>query len=64
MELVFVWNAILNIKHVADWEHIWQHKQLWINHNNKHKNMHRNNYQYNVGNKIIVKRKKNSNHKL
>ena len=26
--------------------------------------MHRNNYQYNVGDKIIVKRKKNSKHEL
>ena len=34
MQLVFVWDAILNIKHVVDWEHIRQHKQLQINHNN------------------------------
>ena len=35
MQLVFGRDAILNIKHVADWEHIWQHKQLRMNHNNK-----------------------------
>ena len=35
MQLVFGQDAILNIKHVADWEHIRQHKQLRINHNNK-----------------------------
>ena len=28
MQLVFGRDAILNIKHVADWEHIWQRKQL------------------------------------
>ena len=35
MQLVFGRDAILNIKHVADWEHIRQHKQSQINHNNK-----------------------------
>ena len=58
MQLVFGLDAILNIKHVSDWEHIWQRKQLQINHNNKRKNMRRNNH------KILVKRKKNSKHKL
>ena len=64
MQLVFCRDAILNIKHVADWEHIWQRKQLRINHNNKRENMHRNNHQYRVGDKILVKRKKNSKHEL
>ena len=31
MQLVFGRDAILNIKHVADWEHIRQRKQLRIN---------------------------------
>ena len=57
-------DAILNIKHVADWEHIQQRKQLQINHNNKRENMQRNNHQYKVGDKILVKRKKNSKQKL
>ena len=35
MQLVFGRDAILNIKHVADWEHIRKRKQLRINHNNK-----------------------------
>ena len=39
MQLVFGQDAILNIKHVADWEHIRKHKQLRINHNNKQENM-------------------------
>ena len=64
MKLVFGRDAILNIKHVADWEHIWQHKQLQINHNNKRENMRRNNHQYKVGDKILVKHKKNSKHEL
>ena len=64
MQLVFGWDAILNIKHVADWEHILQRKQLQINHNNKRENMRQNNHQYKVGDKILVKRKKNSKHEL
>ena len=38
MQLIFVRNAILNIKHVSDWEHIWKRKQLQINHSNKREN--------------------------
>ena len=64
MQLVFGRYAILNIKHVADWEHIWQRKQLQINHNNMRENMRRNNHQYKVGDKILVKRKKNSKQEL
>ena len=64
MQLVFGWDAILNIKHVADWENIWQRKKLRINHNNKTENMRRNNHQYKVGDKILVKHNKNSKHEL
>ena len=62
MQLVFGQDAILNIKHVADWEHIRQRKQLRINHNNMRENMRLNTHQYKVGAKILVKRKKNSKH--
>ena len=44
MQLVFVRDAILNIKHVVDWEKIRQRKQLRINHNNKQEKMRRNNH--------------------
>ena len=64
VHLVFGRYTILNIKNVADWEHIRQRKQERINRNNKRENMHRNNHQYKVGDKIIAKRKKNSKHKL
>ena len=60
--IVFGWDSILNIKHVAKWEHIRQRKQLHINHNNKCENMCRNNHQYKVGDKVIVKHKKKSKH--
>ena len=52
IQIVFVRDSILNIKHVSNWEHIWQRKKLWIDHNNKSKNMHRNNHQYKVGEKF------------
>ena len=64
MQLVFGRDTILNINHVSDWEHIRKRKQLQINHNNKQENMQRNNHQYKVGDKILVKRKKNSKHEL
>ena len=64
MQLLFDQYAILNIKHVADWEHTLQHKQLWINYNNKRENMLRNNHQYKVGDKILVNPKKNSRHEF
>ena len=44
MQLVFVQDTILNIKHVDDWEHIRQQKQLRIIHNNKRESMRRNNH--------------------
>ena len=64
IQIVFVQDTILKIKHVSDWEHIRQRKQLQINPNNKHENMRRNNHQYKVGDKILVKRKKKSKHEL
>ena len=64
IQILFGQDSILNIIHVADWEHIWQRKQERINRNNKRKNMRRNNHQYKVGDNILVKRKKNSKHKL
>ena len=64
MQLVFGRDAILNTEHVSNWEHIRQRKQERINHNKKRENIRRNNHQYRVGEKIIVKRRKNSKHKL
>ena len=52
MHLVFGRDAILNIKHVANWEHIRQRKQLRINHKNKREKMRRNNHQYKFAEKF------------
>ena len=64
MQIVFGRDAILSIKHVADWEHIWKRKKIRINRNNKRENMRRNDHQYKVGDKIPVKRKEKSKQKL
>ena len=52
MQILFCQDAILNIKHISDWEHIRQRKQELINHHNKRKNMRDNNHQYKVGKKF------------
>ena len=52
MQLVFGQDAILNIKHFADWEHIQQRKQEQIICNKKRENMRWNNHQYKVGEKF------------
>ena len=41
MQLVFGRDAILNINHITDWEHINQRKQTRINENNKRENRNR-----------------------
>ena len=45
MQLVFGWDAILNVKHITDWEHIKHQKQTRINENNsrQHSSKHRGN---------------------
>ena len=64
MQLVFGQDTILNIKNVVDCKHIRQRKQEQINCNNKRKNMRHNKHQNKVGDKILVKRTKNSKHEL
>ena len=64
MQIVFGRDAILNIKHVADWEHIRKRKQEWIIRNNNGENMRCNNHQYKLGDKILVNCRKNSKHEL
>ena len=64
MHLAFGRDIILNCKHVVYWEHIWQRKQERNNRNKRRKNMHHNNHQYKIGDKILVKRKNNYKHEL
>ena len=55
MQLIFGRDAILNIKHTADWQRIQQRKQKLINQNNIQENAKRIKHTYSVGNKILVK---------
>ncbi len=64
MQLVFGRDAILNIKHVTNWEHIRQRKQSRINENNKRENAHRKVHEYEINDQILLKRKKHSKHEL
>jgi hypothetical protein len=58
MQLVFGRDAILNIKHISNWEHIRQRKQTRINENNKRENKSRRAHAYSLGEKILVKARK------
>jgi hypothetical protein len=64
MQLVFGRDAILNVNHITDWEHIRQRKQERINENNKRENATRKWHQYSIGDPILLKRRKKSKHEL
>jgi hypothetical protein len=64
MQLVFGRDAILNIKHITDWEHINQRKQERINENNNRENAKRRDHQYAIGDKILLTARKHSKHEL
>ena len=49
-------DTIFNIKHTANWEYIRQRKQNLINKNNKRENAGCIIHEYNVGEKVLLKR--------
>ena len=55
-QLVFGRDMILNIKHVANWEHIKQRKQQLINKNNMRENSKRIPHKYQIGDKVLIKK--------
>ncbi len=59
-QLVFGRDAILNIRHEADWNYIKTRKQKLINYNNAKENSKRKEYAYATGQKVLVE---NSNHR-
>jgi transposase InsO family protein len=61
-QLVFGRDAILNIKHITNWTHIQQRKQERINENNRRENARRNSHKYRAGDRVLLKRKKQSKH--
>ena len=57
MQLVFGRDAILPVRHVADWKYIHSRKQASINKNNLKENKSRKPYDYQVGQKVLLKNK-------
>ena len=55
-QLVFGRDMILNVQHIANWEHIKQRKQSLINKNNEIENSKRRAHQYMVGDRVLLKR--------
>ena len=64
MQLVFGRDAILNVKHITNWDHIRERKQKRIIENNERENKSRRQHTYVVGDKVLVKRRKHSKHEL
>ena len=62
MQLVFGRDAIMPIKHRAEWKLIKDRKQKLINANNKRENAKRIKYTYRVGDKILMQRAKRYKH--
>ena len=54
-QLVFGRDHILNIKYQADWKNICNQKQRLINKNNQIENKKHKEYQYAVGQKVLIK---------
>jgi hypothetical protein len=64
MQLVFGRDAILNVTHMTDWEHIRQQKQARINENDRRENLSRCAHNCLIGDKTLVKAQNNSKHEL
>ena len=55
MQLVFGRDAILNVKHLADWRYIKSRKQIIINKNNIKENNKRKEDNYTVSKQVLIK---------
>ena len=55
-QLVFGWDMILNVGHIANWDYIQQRKQSIINKNNEKENSKILPHDYSVGDKVLIKR--------
>ena len=60
--MVFGRDAILNIKHIADWEHIRELKQAKIDANNKRENTSWVEHHYQVGDQVLIRARKSTKH--
>ena len=57
-------DAIPNVKHIANWEHIREQKQTRINENNKRENKSRHNQDCSLGDETLIKARKHLKHEL
>ena len=55
-QLVFGRDMILNVQHIADWQHIKERKQALINKNNERENRTRHSHVYKQGDQILLRR--------
>mgnify|MGYP001274001695 CR=1 FL=1 len=55
LQLVFGRDAILPVRHIADWKCMHDRKQSSIDKNNKKENKLRKPYDYTVGHKVLLK---------
>jgi hypothetical protein len=60
MQLVFGRDAILNVKHTQDWEHVRQRKQSQIDENDRLKNLSRCAHDCSLGGKVALVKAQNS----
>ena len=61
-QLVFGRDALLNVSFEADWQYIKERKQKLITQNNKRENALRYDYQYNIGDRVMVRQDPNRKH--
>ena len=62
-QLVFGRDMVFNIQHTANWEYIRKRKQDLIDQNNQQENQKRIEYEYNVGDKILLRTGIENKHK-
>eukprot|EP00957_Ditylum_brightwellii_P151970 11572308-Ditylum_brightwellii.AAC.1 len=55
MQLVFGKDAILNVKHEADWSYIKQRREELIRNNNEQENKKRKTHNYQIGDKFLLR---------
>jgi hypothetical protein len=53
---IFGWDMLFNILFIADLQKIWEHGQWLTNLNNAHKNKGRIDYDYKVGQKVLLRK--------
>ena len=53
---IFGWDTLFNIPLIADWQKNEEHRQRLTDHNNAHENEGRIDYDYKVGQKVLLRK--------